>query len=187
MSPMPGSVLAEVTGRIHQLSMGNGGVPKFSVAEARVGPLGLEGDVQAERRIHGGPDKALCLYALECIEAFRAEGHSIGPGSAGENVTLAGIPWGRVTPGAQLELGREVRIVVTEYAMPCLKNARWFADGDFQRMNPHANPGHSRVYARVLRGGRLIPGDRAVLCAETQDERADRLRVPAVRWKAPQS
>ena len=57
-----------------------------------VGPSGLLDDRHTES-FHGGPDQALCLYSLEVIEGLAAEGHSIVPGSAGENVTVRGLDW----------------------------------------------------------------------------------------------
>ena len=51
----------------------------------------------------GGPLAALCLYSLEVIQALQAEGHSIFPGSVGENITLSHLDWSRVTPGVRLD------------------------------------------------------------------------------------
>lgn len=172
-------------GRIVQLSVSNGGVPKRAVAEAEVGRDGLAGDRQADRRAHGGPARALCLFALERIATLAAEGHAIAPGLAGENVTTEGIDWGRVTPGARLRLGERTLIEVTGYAAPCWKNARWFRDGDLRAIDQEARPGFSRVYARVLEGGLLRAGDAVVLLPASAAERLERTRVPTVRWRAP--
>lgn len=149
-----------MAGVVHQLNTSRGGVPKLPVAAAVIGALGIDGDEHNEPEpAHGGPDKALCLFALEVIEGFAADGHPIGPGSAGENVTVRGLDWTRVVPGTRLRLGDQVRIEITGYASPCKKNARWFRDGNIARLNHRVNPGRSRVYARVLRGGSLRPGD----------------------------
>lgn len=145
--------------RIHRLSASDGGVPKLALSRARVTPLGIEGDRQRYRKIHGGPQRALCLYSLELIERLRAEGHPVSPGSCGENVTVAGIEWTRVRPAARLRLGAEVEVVVTRYTTPCKTIAASFLDGDFRRISQDRHPGESRVYARVLRGGWLEPGD----------------------------
>ena len=74
-----------MSGRIFQLSASGGGVPKLPVREVRIGRLGLEGDVQKHTKIHGGPDRAVCLYALEVICALQAEGHPVYPGALGDN------------------------------------------------------------------------------------------------------
>ncbi len=52
-------------GRIFQLNVSSGGVPKRAVARAACGKLGLEGDSHDDVRSHGGPNRALCVYTLE--------------------------------------------------------------------------------------------------------------------------
>lgn len=174
------------TGVIHQLNVSTGGVPKWPVAEARVDANGLEGDKQADRGRHGGPDRAVSLYSFECIQALRAEGHSIAAGSAGENVTLRGIDWRLMVPEVRVRLGEDALIELTDYAAPCLKNARWFSDGDFERLDQFANPGFSRVCARVLEEGLLRPGMRAVVLEAPPGAQLRRLRIPTLRWRPPQ-
>lgn len=150
--------LAVMTGRIHQLNLSDGGVPKLPVAAARLTESGLEGDRQKHTSFHGGPERALSLYALEIIEQLRAEGHPITPGSTGENVTVAGLDWSLLSPGARLALGDEVIVEITSYANPCGAIRGSFAGGRFKRISQKVNPGSSRLYARVLRPGRLAPG-----------------------------
>lgn len=145
-------------GQVHQISISNGGVPKLAVERATIDETGVVGDVQADRVHHGRPEQALCLYSLEVIEALRAEGHPIAPGAAGENITISGLDWARVTPGKTITFG-PVRAEITGYASPCAKNARWFEDGHFMRMHSGRHPGESRVYARVLQGGAISAGD----------------------------
>jgi MOSC domain-containing protein YiiM len=145
--------------RIFQLNVSNGGVPKLAVRAAALTAEGLEGDRQRDRRFHGGPDRALCLYSLERILELQAEGHPVYPGSAGENVTLVGLDWSRLAPGARLALGGEALVEITGYTAPCKKIAASFSDGDFKRISQKLRPGDSRLYARVLRPGRLSAGD----------------------------
>src|SRR5713226_4835961 len=87
--------------RIFQLNCSPGGVPKLAVREAIVTELGLVGDDHNFPDIHGGPERALCLFSLERILEFQAEGHPIFPGAVGENITIAGIDWQQVVPGVQ--------------------------------------------------------------------------------------
>ena len=145
-------------GYIHQLNCSDGGVPKLPVAEAVLTPTGLVGDRQAHPDIHGGPERALCLYALERIEALQAEGHPIYPGSVGENVTVAGLDWAQLAAGTRLALGAEVVIEITKPANPCNTIAGSFKGGEFRRIAQKLHPGASRLYARVIRTGRLAPG-----------------------------
>lgn len=145
-------------GRVHQISTSNGGVPKLAIDSAVVDASGVVGDEQADKVHHGSPDQALCLYSLEVIETLRSEGHSIAPGSAGENITVSGLDWQRVVPGSRMKIG-PVEIEITYYATPCAKNAQWFKDRKFNRMHASKHPGEARVYARVLEGGPIATGD----------------------------
>ncbi len=148
---------------LHQISVSNGGVPKLAVPQARVTKDGVEGDRQRNLEAHGGPDRAVCVYSLEIIEALRKEGHSIAPGSAGENFTLAGLDWKHIDPGTKLRVGNEVKLEVLSYTSPCKHNACWFKDEDFSRISQKKHPGWSRVYARVLAEGVVKQGDPVVI------------------------
>ena len=148
---------------VHQVSLSHGGVPKLAVPSAQVTLNGLAGDRQRNRKYHGGPDRAVCLYSLEVIEALRAEGHSIGPGSSGENVTVAGLDWPQLKPGDRLTIGGQLQLEIMSYTTPCRYNAQWFKDGDYERIAEETHPGWSRLYARVLREGTVRPGDRVIL------------------------
>lgn len=147
-----------MTGRIFQLNTSAGGVPKLAVAEGLVNELGLAGDEHRFPDIHGGPDRALCLFSLERILELQAEGEPIFPGAVGENVTISGLDWAQLVPGVQLSLGDEVLLEVTSYTTPCNTISAYFVEGKFQRISQKVNPGWSRVYARVLKGGHLKVG-----------------------------
>lgn len=140
---------------IFQINASNGGVPKRPVASAEVTPQGLDSDRQRNTRVHGGSERALCLFSLEHIVALQAEGHPIFPGSIGENVTIIGLDWSQVVPGTRLHLGDEVEIEVTSYTVPCQNIRESFAGEDFSRVSPKKHPGWARVYARVLRPGQI--------------------------------
>lgn len=155
---------AAAPGRIVQISISQGGVPKLPIPQVEISKAGLEGDRQTNLKFHGGPDRAVCLWALEVIETLQQEGHPIAPGQAGENVTVAGINWSRVIPGTCLRLGDTVLLEVTDYAPPCRKNMRWFSDRKFSRISQNHFPGSSRVYARVLAPGAIATGDSARIC-----------------------
>ncbi len=146
-------------GSVVQVSISKGGVPKLPILEGEVGTLGVAGDVQANPQVHGGPERALCLYAIEVIESLAAEGHPIFAGAVGENITTRGLDWNRVVPGSRFRIGGTIEIEVTRYTTPCDTNERFFAEGDFMRMSQNLYPGSSRVYAKVLNGGTVRPGD----------------------------
>jgi len=144
------------------IHISNGGVPKREIPTAHVTEAGVEGDRQRNLKHHGGPDRALCLYSLELIEALRTEGHPIEPGSIGENVVIAGIDWRRMVPGTRLRLG-PVEIELTAYALPCRNIRESFTNGRIGRVSPETRPGWSRLYARVLEAGTLSPNDEVVV------------------------
>ncbi len=147
-----------MTGRIFQLNISAGGVPKLAVREGQVNELGMAGDEHRFPDIHGGPERALCLFSLERILELQAEGHPIFPGAVGENVTIVGLDWQQVVPSVQLSLGDEVLLEVTSYTTPCNTIPVYFVDGQYQRIAQKLHPGWSRVYARVLNGGKLRVG-----------------------------
>jgi len=119
---------------------------------------GLAGDRQRDRRFHGGPKRAVCLYSLEVIHSLQAEGHPIGVGSAGENLTVSGVDWDAVTPGRRVRVG-PVLLELTNYAHPCRNLVPCFRDGDFVRISQKVHPASGRLYANVLEEGVVRPGD----------------------------
>jgi MOSC domain-containing protein YiiM len=145
-------------GYIFQLNCSDGGVPKRPVREALLTLTGLSCDRQAHLKVHGGPERALCLYALEHITQLQDEGHPIFPGSVGENVTVAELEWLALKPGSRLALGDEVIIEISSYAGPCRTIAGSFLDRRFKRISQEKHPGESRLYARVIQTGRLEVG-----------------------------
>ena len=154
--------MSSEVGQIFSINCSPGGVPKLPVAEALVAQFGLFGDDQRNKKYHGGPDRAVCLFSLERIRALQEEGHPITTGSTGENLTIAGIDWDLVTPESILEAG-DALLEITAYTTPCKKIRDSFADRNFLRMSHRLHPGWSRVYARVLREGLVKTGDKVTL------------------------
>jgi MOSC domain-containing protein YiiM len=137
-------------------------VPKRPTPEATVTADGIEGDAHVQVRYHGGPDRAVTLFSAERIDALRREGHPIGVGTTGENLTVSGLEWTRVVPGARLEIGA-VRLEVTKYTTPCATIAGSLRGGEITRMAQKVHPGWSRVCAKVLAPGRVRVGDAVLL------------------------
>jgi MOSC domain-containing protein YiiM len=144
-------------GTLVQINSGGGGVPKASIPRATVDGRGVVDDVQDDRAHHGAPLQALCLWSADVMDALNTEGHSLFAGAAGENLTVRGIDWTTIRPGVRLTIGPVVA-EVSAFAIPCAKNAQWFAAGDFRRMDHGLHPGWSRAYAWVLEGGEIEPG-----------------------------
>ena len=150
-----------MAGRVVQLNVSGGGVPKLPVPEidVRADGTGVVGDVQQERKHHGRPWQALCLWSVEVIDALKAEGHPIAPGAAGENVTIEGVDWDAVRPGVQLRIGDSLLCEITAAAVPCKKQTGWFSDGDWLRIDDVRHPGWARMYAFVHEAGVVRPDD----------------------------
>jgi MOSC domain-containing protein YiiM len=146
-------------GTLVSINASGGGVPKSRVGDAKVSRLGLLGDSQNDKKNHGGPERAVCVYSLERIHALQQEGHPIDVGTAGENVTLEGIDWDLVVPGVRIKLGEEVLLEVASFTSPCKTIQESFIDGEFVRISQKLHPGWSRVYARVLAEGEIHFGD----------------------------
>jgi MOSC domain-containing protein YiiM len=150
------------TGLVFSVNASRGGVPKLPVTEAMVTVNGLDGDKQRNLEHHGGPDRAVCIYSIERILALQEEGHPIGTGTAGENLTLSGIDWDNVVPEALLEVG-DALLEIVSFTSPCRTIRDSFTDEKFSRLSQKHFPGWSRVYARVLREGIVREGDTAIL------------------------
>jgi MOSC domain-containing protein YiiM len=150
-------------GRVLQINANpRGGVPKHRVGLIEIRTDGVGGDKQRDRRYHGGPKRAVSLYSWERLRELQDEGHPIDCGTTGENLTLFGIDWDKVAPGAILEIG-EVELQITSYAAPCKTIMASFIDGKFKRISQKLHPGWSRVYARVLKEGIAYEGDAVIL------------------------
>jgi MOSC domain-containing protein YiiM len=151
-----------VPGLLLSINTSNGGVPKLPRHHSAITTGGVEGDRHHNRRIHGGPDRAVCVYSFDRIRALQAEGHSISVGDAGENLTIRGIDWDDARPGARLAVG-DVRLLVTGFTLPCRNIASCFHGGDITRIGQKTQPGWSRVYARVEQPGLVWIGDPVTL------------------------
>jgi MOSC domain-containing protein YiiM len=147
-----------MTATVYSINVSRGGVPKLPRGPSAVRVTGVEGDRQRDLRYHGGAQRAVSLYSLELIRALQAQGHPVDVGCLGENLTLAGIAWELMVPGAGLKVG-EVALELTAYAAPCTNLLPYFRDGEFKRVAQKVHPGWSRLYARVVREGTVAVGD----------------------------
>lgn len=115
--------------------------------------LNLEGDAQADLRVHGGPDKAVYAYASEHLPAWSEElGEELGPAAFGENLTTAGWTEDDVCIGDKWSWGDAV-LEVCQPRSPCYKLAMYRRHGDMARR--FTSSGRSGWYLRVLQPGRV--------------------------------
>lgn len=161
-----GAIPLATPGIVASLNAGSGGVPKHAVDRVEVDFSGLVGDVQATRKHHGRPFQALSLWSAEVIDALNAEGHSLHPGAAGENITVSGMDWSLVRPGTRLRIGT-VMCDVSSYAVPCKQLAHLFVDRNFGRIHHDRDRENGeatcRVYATVITPGTIRTGDPVAL------------------------
>lgn len=129
-----------------------------------IGLLGLDGDEQADRRVHGGPDKAIHHYARDHYAAWDAalNGHPLlaRPGAFGENISTTGITETHLLIGDRFRLGTAL-VEVSHGRQPCWKlDHRFGAPGIMKRV---VQTGHCGWYYRVLEPGFVQAEDTLVL------------------------
>jgi MOSC domain-containing protein YiiM len=138
------------------------GIIKAPVAEpVRVRTLNLDGDRQADLKVHGGIDKAVYAYPSEHYAFWQEElGEQLPWGAFGENLTVAGLDETNVSIGDQLGIGTAV-FAASQPRLPCFKLAAKFQrDGIIQRFKDSRRTG---FYLRVLQEGELQVGDPIVV------------------------
>lgn len=145
-------------GRIVSVNVSPGGVPKLPVSRTWISKNGVGEDDHDDKEGHGGPERAVCIYSAELIAGLRAEGHPIDVGTAGENLTVAGIDWATMQPGTVWRAGSAV-LEITSFTSPCKTIRASFLDQRYKRISQKVHPGWSRVYARVLEEGEVAVGD----------------------------
>jgi MOSC domain-containing protein YiiM len=124
--------------------------------------LGLEGDEQADRRVHGGPDKALCAYPgehyAEWLQAFPT--HAWGPGGFGENLTLAELVETEACLGDRWALGEAI-LEISQPRQPCVTLARRWELPELPKRV--VQTGRTGWYFRVCREGLVAAGQMLTL------------------------
>jgi MOSC domain-containing protein YiiM len=124
----------------------------------RVGPLGLEGDEQADKKFHGGPHMAVLMYAEAHYPGWRElDGLAdMGPGGFGENFTVSGTDETHVCIGDVLEVGG-AKLQVASPRGPCADiSRRWDREWLLKKVVERR---HTGWYLRVLAPGEVRSGD----------------------------
>lgn len=129
-----------------------------------VGSLGVAGDEQADRKNHGGLDKAVLAYSADHYEFWRSQPEfaAMQPGAFGENLTIAGLTEATVCLGDRWQ-GAHVLWEVSQPRQPCWKMGRRWR----QPLLPKQviQNGRSGWYLRVIDEGPLAPGESLTLVA----------------------
>ncbi len=125
--------------------------------------VNLVGDDQANRRVHGGHDKAVYAYAAESYAWWETElGTRLGPGTFGENLTTGGIDADGATIGERWRVGTAV-LEVAEPRIPCFKLGWRMRDARFvKRFSQALRLG---VYLRIVEPGSAAAGEPIELLA----------------------
>ncbi len=123
----------------------------------RFGETGLEGDGQADTEHHGGPDKAVCVYAAEHLPYWRERlGLSLEPGAFGENFSTEGLVETEVRIGDVYRVGTAVA-QVSQPRIPCFKLAA--RHGVKELALWVRETGFTGYYLRCLEPGEVRAGD----------------------------
>lgn len=120
--------------------------------------VNLAGDDQADRRAHGGPDKAVYAYAREDYAWWERQlDRTLDPGMFGENLTTEGIDLTDALVGERWRVGSAV-LQVTSPRVPCWKLGARMGDPRFPAR--FAAAGRPGAYLAILEQGALGAGDR---------------------------
>ncbi|MCW2700601.1 MAG: uncharacterized protein JWQ45_2136 [Blastococcus sp.] len=119
--------------------------------------LGLDGDVQVNKKHHGGEGQAVYAYAQEDAEHWIAElGRELPPGRFGENLRTTGLDLRNAVLGERWRVGTAL-LEVTSWRIPCANFARFWGIPDLvKRFTAHGATG---AYLRVLHIGEIGAGD----------------------------
>jgi MOSC domain-containing protein YiiM len=119
--------------------------------------VNLDGDEQADRRVHGGVDKAVYAYAEEDYGYWaEEEGVRTQPGLFGENLTVRGMELRSAVVGERWRIGTAL-LEVAQPRLPCFKLGIRMGDPHFpKRFLAAARPG---AYFRIVEEGELRAGD----------------------------
>ncbi|MGN6251228.1 MAG: MOSC domain-containing protein [Marmoricola sp.] len=124
--------------------------------------VGLAGDEAADRRHHGGADKAVYAFAREELDHWEGVlGRPLRDGQFGENLTTEGLAVDDAEVGEHWEVGTAL-LEVCSVRIPCANFASWQQESGYDAtawMQRFLGHGRSGAYLRVLREGVLAPGD----------------------------
>jgi MOSC domain-containing protein YiiM len=120
--------------------------------------LNLDGDRQADLRVHGGWDKAVYAYPSEFYELWSRERPELkfGPGKFGDNLTTEGLLDGDVSVGDRFRVGT-AELVVTQPRIPCFKLGIKMGRDEF--VTEFLERGLLGFYLAVAREGAVAAGD----------------------------
>ncbi|KNC17361.1 molybdenum cofactor sulfurase [Arthrobacter sp. RIT-PI-e] len=124
----------------------------------KVHPLGLTGDIQASRKHHGGPTKAVYAYSQQDADFWTDRlGREVTPGLFGENLRVAGVDASAAVIGERWQVGDEVVLEVTMPRTPCVNFARYLGERSWVKRFAEAN--RVGTYLSVVTTGTITAGN----------------------------
>jgi MOSC domain-containing protein YiiM len=140
--------------------------------------VNLEGDDQADRSVHGGPDKAVYAYAVEDTRWWEERlGRELGPGAFGENLTVEGVDVSGARTGDRWAVGSAV-FEVSQPRLPCFKLGLRMGDPTFLKQFGQA--GRPGAYLRIVTEGDVGAGDAVAVTRQTEHDVSIRVMAHAV-------
>lgn len=113
----------------------------------------VAGDEQADKKNHGGPDKAVCVYSYDHYLFWEEElGRRLLPGAFGENITIKGLVENNVHIGDVFQWG-EAQVQVSQPRIPCHKLAKRLRVPNMPKKV--IERGYTGFYLRVLKEGHV--------------------------------
>jgi len=155
-------------GRIIQINVSKGGVPKKPVPSAFVSFERVEGDDWRFKDVHGGPQQAILMIAQENIDLLIKSGFALFAGALGENFTTEGLDYKKIRYGDTFHAGDSLEFRITRRRAPCKtimiygnEIARALFDTDAAEHDPGSvHWGMSGFYGEVLKTGTVKTGDK---------------------------
>ena len=139
--------------RVISINISKGGIPKYPRDCIEVTTAGLAGDGHNHEK-HYRLSQAVCLQDLEQLDALRAEGYPLFPGTTGENLTVGNLNINALASGTVLEFPSGLSLEITKARIPCYV---------LDAIDPQLKKsmlGRCGMYASVLCEGSVRVGDR---------------------------
>lgn len=161
-NPTRGQVVSVNVGGVRQVEWAGRTVETAIWKQPVAGRLGVhgvnvEGDDQADRRVHGGPDKAVYAYSIEDYDWWSGQlGGQMAPGTFGDNLTVSGLDLASALIGERWQVGTTV-LEVAQPRLPCAKLGIRMGDAGF--VDHFEQAARFGAYLRIVEEGTVGAGD----------------------------
>ncbi len=154
-------------GKILQINVSQGGIPKKPISSALVSFERVEGDDWTFKDVHGGPQQVILIISKENIDALRAKGFQVFEGALGENFTTEGLDYKNIRYGDIFRAGENLEFRITKRRGPCNTitvygneiHKALFDAAARDHLPESEKWGISGFYAEILKEGTVKAGD----------------------------